>query len=70
MIRITFQTEDVLQCFEDHQKDDRLDLICIDCQSEYDALLKEFKTLQSYGKLCCNLASLRRALLEQLHFII
>jgi len=50
------RTEEVLVCFDEHQRDNRTDLICIECNTKYDALLNLFKSLQGYGYACADLA--------------
>ena len=45
------QTDEVLQCFDDHRTDHHVNLICIECNQRYDALLNLFKDLQGAGKI-------------------
>lgn len=50
------RTDEVLQCFDDHQTDHHVNLICIECNQRYDALLNLFKDLQGAGFACADLA--------------
>ncbi|KAL5251515.1 hypothetical protein ACHWQZ_G017024 [Mnemiopsis leidyi] len=50
------KTDEVLDCFWQNEKQHTPELICGECNKKYDELLNLFKSLQSYGYACADLA--------------